>query len=74
MSKIDSKRTKILGLTMKLDLRLKQYEKLCKEFENLKENNVKQTDEDFIILRNLFLENQKEIKNINDQLEILKNE
>jgi len=68
--KMTLKQTKLLGLTMELELKAKEYKILCKKFETLKKNNLNSIELEN--LKNDFLKNQEEIKNINNQLKALK--
>lgn len=64
--------TKLVGLTMELELKAREYKKLCDKLEQLKESNIDQNDEKLIDLRELFKKNNEEIVEINKQLRELK--
>lgn len=64
--------TKFVGLTMELELKTKEYKKLCNTLEKLKKNNVNPNDEKLLELRELFQKNHDEIAEINKQLNELK--
>lgn len=63
--------TKLVGLTMKLDLKTREFRKLCEELDKLEKENIDENDERLIKLKKEFEENQTEIQNINTQLEKL---
>ena len=64
--------TKIVGLTMELDLKTREYQKLCEAFKSLKDTNIDANDKKFYNLRKAFLQNNYEITEINRQLKELK--
>lgn len=64
--------TKLVGLTMELDLKAREYNKLCDKLEQLEQNNINPNDEKLLKLKQLFEQNQKEISEINKQLKELK--
>lgn len=64
--------TKLVGLTMELDLKTREYKKLCDKLEQLKEKNINPNDEKLIELKQLFQKNHDEIVEINRQMEELK--
>jgi len=64
--------TKLVGLTMRLDLKSREYKKLCNELEILKRNNINPNDEKLLKLKQLFQENHDEIVKINKKIEELK--
>ena len=63
---------KIVGLTMELDLRAREYKMLCDKLDKLKEENIDPNDERLIALKEMFITNSEEIKEINDKLRKLK--
>ena len=63
----------LIYLTMQLDLKAKEYELLCKEFADLKAKNLDKNAKEFVDLREKFLKNNQDIKEINNQLRLLKN-
>lgn len=65
--------TKLVGLTMELDLKVREYKNLCEKLDKLKENNIDESDSELIGLRQEFLENYKEIVKINQLIKELKN-
>lgn len=70
--KMTIEQTKLVGLTMELDLRVREYKKLCEEFEEVKKSGVDPNDESLLPLLEKFKKNQEEIVEINRQLESLK--
>lgn len=66
------KQTKLVGLAMELELKTREYKKLCDELENLKENNINPNDEQLLKLKQLFQKNHKEIVEINQQIKNIK--
>lgn len=62
---------KIIFLTMKLDLKTREYNKLCEKLESLKKQD-KANDEELLDLRDKFQNNHDEIVEINKQLKELK--
>ena len=54
--------TKIVGLTMELDLKTREYQMLCNAFKSLKDTNIDANDKKFYNLRKAFLQNNYEIK------------
>ena len=63
--------TKLVGLTMQLELKTKEYHMLCDEFEIIKKQITDPNDERLIPLRDRFLKNQQEIIEIKEQLKKL---
>lgn len=64
--------TKLLGLTMELDVKALEYKKLCDELDNLKLNGVDENDEILLELKDKFKENHEAIVNLNRELSELK--
>ena len=60
--------TKLVGLTMELESKAKEYKLLCKEFDELKKRKDEIENDVFVDLKNRFLQNQAEIQNILKQL------
>ena len=60
--------TKLIGLTMELDLKAREYRCLCNKLEQLKQNNININNEELIELKNLFQKNYEEIVEINRQI------
>lgn len=70
--KINLNQTKLVGLTMDLELKTKEYKLLCKELEELKDQKIDPNDIIFVDLAQRFLDNQEEIKAIVKQLKEIK--
>lgn len=66
--KMTLNQTKLVGLTMELELKTKEYQSLCKELEELKAQKIDSNDILFVDLALRFLDNQEEIKKIVKQL------
>jgi len=64
--------TKLVGLTMELDLKAREYKKLCDKFEYLKQINIDFNDEKLLKLKQLFQRNHDEIVEINKKINELK--
>jgi len=60
--------TKLVGLTMELELKTREYKKLCAELDKLKEKNIDPNDEKLLHLKELFQKNYEEIVKINKQI------
>ena len=65
--------TKLVGITMKLDLKAREYKELCKKLDDLKAQNIDENSEKLVELRDEFLKNHDEIVRLNKQLIELKN-
>ena len=63
--------TKIVGLTMELDLKAKEYQMLCKKLEEAKERTTDPNDERLLWIKELFAENNQDIIEIKKQLKEL---
>lgn len=70
--KMTLEQSKLVGLTMELELKTKEYQSLCKELEELKRQKVDADDILFVDLAQRFLDNQEEIKKIVKQLKEIK--
>ena len=64
--------TKLVGLTMELDLKTREYKKLCDKLEQLKQSDINPNDEKLLELKQLFQENHDEIVEINKKIKELK--
>lgn len=69
--KLSASQTKLVGLTMELDLKTKEYKMLCEKLAKLKENKIDENDTILIQLKEEFLQNYEEIVNINKQMKEL---
>ena len=72
--KLDLTETKIVGLTMQLELKAMEYKKLCNEFDDLKKKNIDPNSKKLVSLMEKFIDNQEEILKINKELKKLKKE
>lgn len=70
---MDLAQTKLVGLTMELDLKTREFHMLCDKLDLVKKGNIDPNDEKLLWLKDLFLENQNEIVRINKELTKLKN-
>lgn len=70
--RINLNQTKLIGLTMELDLKAREYKKLCNRLEKLKGNNIDENSMELLELENLFQTNHDEIVEIKKQLKNLK--
>ncbi len=64
--------TKLVGLTMELDLKTREYKKLCDKLDKLKENKIDPNDERLLVVKELFQKNHDDIVKINTQIKELK--
>ena len=64
--------TKFAGLTMELDLKTREYKKLCDKLEQLKQSDINPNDEKLLELKQLFQKNYDEIVEINRQIKEIK--
>lgn len=64
--------TKLVGLTMELDLKAREYNELCDKLERVKQSNIKSEDGRLLELKKLFQKNHDEIIEINKQIKELK--
>ena len=64
--------TKLVGLTMELDLKTREYKKLCDKLDKLKENKIDPNDERLLAIKELFQKNHDDIVKINKQIKELK--
>lgn len=70
--KMDLNQSRMIGLTMELDLKAREYGELCKKLNKLKEIDINPNDERLNALKDLFELNNRQIVEINRQLEDLK--
>lgn len=64
--------TKLVGLTMELDLKTREYKKLCDKLDKLKECQIDPNDQRLLVVKELFQKNHDDIVNINTQIRKLK--
>ena len=65
--------TKLVGLTMELDLKTREFNMLCDKLEKIKKSNIDPNDEKLLWLKELFIKNYNEIVEINKELTKIKN-
>lgn len=70
--KMNEEQTKLVGLTMELELKTREYHMLCDELDVFKKQGIDPNDEKLIPLRDKFLKNNQEIVEIIEQLKKLK--
>lgn len=64
--------TKLVGLTMELDLKTREYKKLCDKLDELKERKIDPNDERLLEVKELFQKNHDDIVEINKQIKKIK--
>ena len=64
--------TKLVGLTMELDLKTREYKKLCDKLDELKEKRIDPNDERLLAFKELFQKNHDDIVEINRQIKEVK--
>lgn len=69
--KLTLNQTKLAGLTMQLDLKTREYKKLCEDLESMKELNIDPNSQEYVFLRKEFQRNLDEITSIKNQLKEL---
>ena len=71
---MDLNQTKFYVLVLKLELKAREFNELCKLLDEVKEKNINPNDESLLDLKEKFLNNQKEINEIKSLIEKLNNE
>ena len=66
--------TKLVGLIMELDLKAREYKKLCDKLDELKEKGIDPNDERLLVVKDLFQKNHDDIVEINRQIKEVKEE
>ena len=64
--------TKLVGLTMELDLKTREYKKLCDKLDELKERKIDPNDERLLAVKGLFQKNHDDLVEINKQIKKIK--
>lgn len=64
--------TKLVGLTMELDLKAREYKKICDKLDELKEKKIDPNDERLLAIKELFQKNHDDIVKINKQIKEIK--
>ena len=57
---MDLTQTKLIGLTLELEIKAKEYKDLCQQLEDLKSEGISPNDPKLLILKTKFENNQKE--------------
>lgn len=70
--RLNKNQTKLVGLTMELDLKAKEYKILCEKLDKLKKDKIDEDDDILMNLKKEFLQNYQEIVEINRQIKELK--
>lgn len=70
--RMNLEQTKLVGLTMELELKTKEYRKLCDQLENLKKKNIDSNSDELLKLKEQFEKNHNDIVQINKQLRQIK--
>ena len=65
--------TNLVGLTMKLDLKVREYKMLCDKLEEYKKENIDENDEKLYKLLEKFQKNNEEIVELKKQLKQIEN-
>lgn len=60
--------TKLIGLTMKLDLKTREYNALCKKLNDLEKNNIELNNQKLYDLKQLFEKNLSEIEQLKSEI------
>lgn len=68
---IDLVQTKTVGLTMKLNLKAKEFNILCNKLDELKQKNIDPNNERLLEIKELFVKNNEDISDIVNQLKEL---
>ena len=64
--------TKLVGLTMELDLKAREYKTICDKLDDLKEKEIDPNDERLLAIKELFQRNHEDIVEINRQIKEIK--
>ena len=72
--KINKQQSKLVELTLKIDLKSREYSMLCKELETLKSQNLDPNCEEYQKLLTKFEENSNQLLDLKNQLAELKKE
>ncbi len=70
--KMNLNQTKLVGLTMELELKTREYKKLCNQLEDLKKKQIDENAEELLELKDQFQKNYNEIAEINKELKQIK--
>lgn len=72
--KMNLEQTKLVGLTMELDLKAREYKKLCETLDKLKKLGIDPNAPELVKLSDKFKKNLSEIQEIKKQLSALNEE
>lgn len=64
--------TKLIGLTIELDLKTREYKMLCDKLDKIKEKNIDPNDKRLLEVKKLFQQNHDDIVKINAQIKEIK--
>ena len=64
--------TKLVGLTMELDFKAREYKKICDELDRLKEKIIDPNDKRLLEVKEMFQQNHDDIVKINAQIKEIK--
>lgn len=64
--------TRLVGLTMELYLKTREYKKLCDKLDEIKEKKIDPNDERLLKVKDLFQKNHDDIVEINKQISEIK--
>lgn len=70
--RMDLIQTKLVGLTMELDLKTREYKMLCEKLEIIKQREIDENDPRLLEVKEMFQKNHDEIVKINRQIKELK--
>ena len=71
---LNIEQTKLVGLTMELELKAKEYKVLCNELDKLKAEKIDPNDKKLIKLKKLFQKNHDEIQEIKNKIKDIKSQ
>lgn len=71
---INKQQAKLVELTMKIDLKVREYSTLCKELETLKSQNLDPNSKEYQDLLVKFEDNSKQLETLQTELKKLKKE
>lgn len=72
--RMNMKQTKLVGLTMELELKTKIYRKLCEKLEEYKKSKIDENDPKLLELKEMFEVNNKQITEINRKIKDLQDD
>lgn len=70
--KMTLEQTRLVGLTLELDCKAREYQALCKQYEVLKSEILDENDKRWVELQQKLFQNKKEIAEIKTQLDFLR--